>query len=175
MRSKNSSNSTPPLASYDQAIALQPDYAEAHYNRGIALEQLWQLDAAVASYGQAIALKPDYAEAYWNRSLVLLLLGHFDRGWEDYEWRWKNKRLDLIGRNFRQPLWLGKESIAGKTILLHGEQGFGDTIQFCRYARLVADLGASVILEIHKSLVSLLASLEGVAQLVTRGNNLPCL
>ncbi len=161
------------IASYDQAIALKPDYAEAHYNRGIALEQLWQLDAAVASYGQAIALKPDYAEAYWNRSLVLLLLGHFDRGWEDYEWRWKNKRLDLIGRNFRQPLWLGKESIAGKTILLHGEQGFGDTIQFCRYARLVADLGASVILEIHESLVSLLASLEGVTQLVTRGNNLP--
>src|ERR1035437_7398791 len=77
------------VASYDKAIALRPDYAEAYSHRGIALQELQQLDAALASYDKAIALKPGYADAHWNKSLALLLFGYFDRGWEEYEWRWK--------------------------------------------------------------------------------------
>src|ERR1035437_6437316 len=77
------------IASYDKAIALRPDYAEAYSHRGIALQELQQLDAALASYDKAIALKPGYADAHWNKSLALLLFGYFDRGWEEYEWRWK--------------------------------------------------------------------------------------
>ena len=127
------------------------------------LENLNQLDAALASYDRAIAVKPDYADAYYNRSLLLLLKGDFARGWADYEWRWKSKSLPTFKgrRDFGQPLWLGKEPIAGKTILLHGEQGLGDTLQFCRYVKLVADLGGRAILEVPSPLVKLLEGLVG--------------
>jgi tetratricopeptide (TPR) repeat protein len=161
------------LASYDKAIAIKPDYAEAYYNRGIVLQELKQFDAALASYDKTIAIKPDYAEAYWNKSLVLLLGGDFDKGWTEYEWRWKRENKSIEKRNFVQPLWHGKESLVGKTILLYSEQGLGDAIQFCRYAKLVADLGARVILEVQRPLMSLLANLEGIAQLVEKGSNLP--
>ena len=161
------------VASYDKAIALKADYAEAYSNRGLVLQELKQLDAAVASYDKAIALKPDFAGAYWNKSLALLLFGHFDRGWEFYEFGWGIQYGRGNKQNFVQPLWLGNNPLEGKTILLHSEQGFGDTIQFCRYAKLVADLGAQVILEVEKPLMSLLANLDGVAQLVAKGSNLP--
>ena len=111
------------LASYDHAISLKPDYAEAFNNRGVALKEIREHEAAVVSYDRAIALKPEYAEAYWNKSITLLLAGDFDNGWELYEWRWINKSLGVEIRNFLQPLWSGKESLAGKTILLHTEQG----------------------------------------------------
>jgi tetratricopeptide (TPR) repeat protein len=159
--------------SYDRAIALKPDFAEVHYNRGIALEALRQLDAAVESFDRAISFKPQYADAYWNKSLALLLRGDFKNGWELYEWRWRTDSLKVSTRGFVQPLWLGEEAIAGKTILLHAEQGMGDAIQFCRYASLVADLGARVILEAPVPLLSLFATLDGVSQLVAHGSSLP--
>ncbi len=161
------------LESYDQAIALKPDYAEAYNNRGSALRDLQQHQAAMACYDKAIALQPDYAKAHLNRSLCLLQMGDFGRGWESYEWRWKDEAMEKTARHFTQPLWLGAEPLHGKTILLHAEQGFGDTLQFCRYARLVSELGARVVLEVQAPLASLLGRLEGVAQLVKRGEPLP--
>jgi hypothetical protein len=100
-------------------------------------------------------------------------MGDFDRGWKEYEWRWKSVQLANSQRNFAQPLWLGKESLTGKTILLHSEQGLGDTLQFCRYIKLVSELGARVILEVYKPLSALLTRLDGVAQLVETGGPLP--
>jgi tetratricopeptide (TPR) repeat protein len=160
------------IASYDMAIAIRPDYAEAHSNRGNALKEFGQVEAAIASYNRAIAMRPDYAEAYWNKSLASLLAGDFDCGLELHEWRWE---VGLRGsrRNFNQPLWLGKEPLAGKAILLHSEQGLGDTIQFCRYAKRVAELGARVIMEVPASLLSLLNGLDGVAEFVEKGTTLP--
>lgn len=163
------------LADYDRAIALKGDYAEVHSNRGILLQQLHRLDAALASHDRAIAIKPDSPVALFNRSLTLLMSGDFANGWAAYEWRWKNPFCSSFKekREFSQPLWLGEESILGRTILLYGEQGFGDIIQFCRYAKRVADLGARVVLEVRKPLVGLLHSLEGVTELVTKGSALP--
>jgi tetratricopeptide (TPR) repeat protein len=161
------------IASYDKAIALKPDYAEAYSNRGVALQDLKQFDAAVASYDKAIVLKPDYAEAYWNKSLLLLLIGEVIKGFNLYEWRWEEKESIKFKRNFSQPLWLGGESLLGKTVLLHAEQGLGDTIQFCRYVRMIADLGATVILEVQKPLVRLLKDLSGVTTLLAQGDPLP--
>jgi len=161
------------VASYDKAIALKPNYAEAYANRGNALQELKQLEAAVASYDKAIALKPDLAEAYWSKSLALLLGGDFVDGWKLLEWRWSSEELKLTKRNFPQPRWLGKESLAGKSVLLHSEQGLGDTIQFCRYTKLVSDSGARVILEVPKSLFGLLNTLSDVSDLVVRGSPLP--
>jgi tetratricopeptide (TPR) repeat protein len=161
------------VASYDRAIELKPDYAEAFSNRGNALKELKQLDAALANYERAIQLAPDYAEAHFNQSVALLLTGNFALGWKKYEWRWKKANTIPLRRDFRQPIWLGRESLRDKTILLHSEQGLGDTIQFCRYANLVRDLGARVILELPKSLIELLTPLQGVAEFVAHGTTPP--
>ena len=161
------------LANYDQALALEPDCTEAYCNRGNTLTELGHLDAAIAEYDLLIATKPDYSDAYWNKSLTLLLGGDFDKGWELYEWRWLRGKTISNQRYAAKPLWLGAESLKNKTILLHSEQGLGDTIQFCRYATLVAQLGAIVILEVQPPLLELLSGLDGVCQVVAEGETLP--
>jgi tetratricopeptide (TPR) repeat protein len=130
------------LASYDRALALQPNYPEAHGNRGIVLHNLKRFDEALSSYQRALAMRPDFAEAHYCEALSRLLTGDLDRGWQKHEWRWHTQQLGHGRRNFVQPLWDGADDIAGKTILLHAEQGFGDTIQFCRYVPRVAERGA---------------------------------
>jgi tetratricopeptide (TPR) repeat protein len=163
------------IAAYDRAVSCKPDYPEARSNKGNALTELNRLTQASTSYREAIAIKPDYAEAHFNHSIALLLAGEFERGQQEYEWRWRNPGGSVINerRAFPQPLWLGEESPAGKTILLHSEQGLGDTIQFCRYAKPVADLGCKVILEVQPPLIKLLTGLEGVSRLIAKGAELP--
>jgi tetratricopeptide (TPR) repeat protein len=161
------------LASYNRALALNPDYAEAYNNRGLALQETKRLDEAQASFDRALALRPHYAEAHFNDALLRLLTGDLSRGWAKYEWRWKVQSLGLPQRNFSQPLWLGKDTIDGETILLHSEQGFGDTIQFCRYVPLVAARGARVILEVERPLCGLLADLAGASEVICKGDPLP--
>ena len=153
------------LASYDKAIALKPDYAEAHNNRGNALLDLKRPEDALASYDKAIALKPDYAEAYWNQSLCLLQLGRFEQGWRQFEWR-KKRDKPIAARSYPQPLWLGKEDITGKTLFIWYEQGLGDTIQFCRYAKLVEARGARVILSVQKPLLRLLEQISPTIEVI---------
>ena len=161
------------LNSYDRAIEIKPVYAEAYYNRGNALQELKRMEEAIANYDWAIEIKPDYADAYWNKSHPLLLKGNLITGWEVHEWRWIVDSHLSPNRNFSQPLWLGADDIAGKTILLHAEQGLGDTIQFCRYAKLVKERGARLLLEVPKALLGLLSGLEGVDQFVEKGKALP--
>ena len=161
------------VESYDKAISIDAGYVNAHYNRGNALQALRQLDAAADCYAKACELQPDLAEAHWNQSLVLLLGGKYAEGWVAYEWRWKNHKEGFVERNFAQPLWLGAEPIAGKRILLHAEQGLGDSLQFIRYAELVAALGAEVIVEVQRTLIGLLQGLAGVSEWVARGDKLP--
>src|SRR5262249_33731600 len=160
------------LASYERALALKPDYAEALSNRGNALQELNRSAEAVESFQRAIALAPEYAAAHWNESLCRLVGGDFERGWQEYECRWEAVQ-QRQKRNFREPLWLGGQSIAGRTILLHAEQGLGDTLHFCRYASLIADLDATVVLEVQPPLKTLLAGLRGVSRLIARGELLP--
>ncbi|NTW51244.1 MAG: tetratricopeptide repeat protein [Chlorobiaceae bacterium] len=161
------------LASYDNAISFKPDYPEAWYNRGNALIELKQFHTALDSYDRATALRSDYANANWNKSIVLLSEGDYLKGWELYEWRWRADGFPSPERDFRRPLWLGGESINGKTILLHSEQGLGDTIQFSRYVNLVAALGARVVLEADPPVIGLLRQLEGVAEFVVKGDRFP--
>jgi len=160
------------LASFERALWLKPDYADAYYHRGNALRELHRHREAAESYERAIALQPDHASAHWNLADCRLLLGDFARGWEEYEWRWK-LRPEQGRRSFQEPLWLGGEPLQGRTILLHGEMGLGDTLLFCRYAAAVAALGARVVLEVQPSLLPLLARLEGVSEALPRGTALP--
>jgi hypothetical protein len=162
------------LASYDKALALKPDFAEVFNNRGLALQELRRFDEALLSFERALTLQPDYVDAHWNEALLRLLTGDFSRGWAKYQWRWKSASLGGASkRNFPQPLWLGAEAIDGKTILLHSEQGFGDTIQFCRYVPLVAARGARVILEIERPLHEIMTNLAGATEVISKGDALP--
>ena len=161
------------VAAYDRALALKPDYVEALVNRGRALVELRQVGDAIAEFDRAIALDPGYGDAWWNKSLALLLGGDFAAGWELYEWRWKLDAFAHLRREHPQPLWVGAEPLAGRSILLHGEQGLGDAIQFCRYAPMVARLGAKVVLEVQRPLVPLMKSLAGVETVVAAGETIP--
>ncbi|MBT8583626.1 tetratricopeptide repeat protein [Polynucleobacter paneuropaeus] len=159
----------------DHALSLNPNYVEAWYNKAAALNGLGRFNEAIAHYDQSLNLKPDYAEALWNKSLILLLQGDFENGLPLYENRWRSEKASEAAgkRIFDKPLWLGEGSLADKTILLYGEQGLGDLIQFCRYVKLVADLGARIILEVPQALASLMDNLDGVYQLILKGQELP--
>lgn len=161
------------LDDYKRATALNPSFAEAYSNRGNALRQLDRFDEALASFDRAIMLQPGLAEAHFNSALCLLLTGDFDRGWNEYEWRWGTEQLSSEKRNFAQPQWTGSGEIAGRTILLHAEQGLGDTLQFCRYAPRVAARGARVILEVQKPLVALMRTVADGIEIIARGDALP--
>jgi len=143
------------LASYDRAIALQPDYAAPYINRGVVLQDSRRFDEALTSYDRAIALKPDYAEAYNNKAYCLLQMERFEQGWPLHEWR-KKIEEPVGNRVFPKPLWLGHEDISNKTLFVHWEQGFGDTIQFCRYGKLLTARGARVEMSVQQPLYRLL-------------------
>jgi tetratricopeptide (TPR) repeat protein len=158
------------ITCYHRALELKPDYAEAHSNLGIALGDEGKRDEASVCYRRALELKPDYADAHWNQSFISLATGKFERGWAEYEWRWRTSHCQP--RGFSQPFWDGLP-LQGRVILLHAEQGLGDTIQFVRYVAPVKQRGGVVIVECPGPLLSLLTSHAGIDRLVRWGNELP--
>jgi tetratricopeptide (TPR) repeat protein len=161
------------IASFDKALAVRPDWADALSNRGVALVSLNRQAEAIATFARATAIEPGHPDANCNESLAWLRLGDFRHGWAKYESRWASRDLASQRRAFAQPLWLGSEALQGKTILLHAEQGLGDTVQFVRYAPLVARLGAQVVLEVQPPLAPLLSGIGGISRIVGRGDPLP--
>jgi tetratricopeptide (TPR) repeat protein len=159
-------------ASYERALAIMPAHPQILTNHGHALRRLDRPREALADFAAALAKAPEFPEAHFEAAMAHLALGDFEAGWKAYEWRWKTSAFADKRRVFRQPLWLGGGSLAGKTILLHAEQGFGDTIQFIRYAPLVAGLGARVICEVQPELVSLLSQFEAI-EVIAKGDPLP--
>jgi tetratricopeptide (TPR) repeat protein len=163
------------LASFDRAIELDPRYAEAYVNRGIVRNSQGALHEALADFDRALALKPDSVKAHCNRAFTQLLAGNFTEGWVEYEWRWKlDAQPSTADRQaFSERSWRGEFPIDGKTVLVYSEQGLGDTLQFCRYIPMLAELGARVILAAQQPLLPLLANLRGVCQLIARDAELP--
>jgi len=153
---------------YGYALRQKPDYAEAHNNRGGLLQAQGELAPAMACFNRALQLKPDFAIAHYNRALLSLLLGDFETGFREYEWRWGF----LPRRQFSMPLWHG-EPLAGKRILLHAEQGLGDAIQFLRYLPLVAAAGGEVILEVGEPLLRLAQAMPEVSHVLPAGEPPP--
>lgn len=157
---------------YVRADALKPGLPDVPTNCGAALWELNRLDEAGQCYEEALRRQADYPEARWNRGVVRLLRGEFTSGWEDYEWRWRVPGLLPAKPRLAQPEWEGGE-LAGRTILLRAEQGFGDTLQFIRYAPLLAARGATVLVQCQPALVSLLATVPSVSEVFADGTVLP--
>jgi tetratricopeptide (TPR) repeat protein len=160
------------MASYDKALAAMPGHPQILTNRGHALRRLARPVEALAHFEAALATAPEFAEAHFEAAMTRLTMGDFEAGWKEYEWRWKTGAFARHRRQFQAPLWLGDQPISGKTILLHAEQGFGDTIQFIRYASLLAGRDAKVICEVQPELQPLLSQLEGIT-IVASGAPLP--
>lgn len=157
---------------YEKALALRPDFVDAQCNLGVTLQETQPtFGPAIAAYEKAIAMQPDFALAHWNLGFALLLLGDYSRGLPEYEWRWRTNSVS-IPRNFSQPQWTG-ETLAGKRILIHAEQGLGDAIHIARYLPLVAQRGGKVILECPGPLVRLFRQLPGLSEIVNFGDPLP--
>jgi tetratricopeptide (TPR) repeat protein len=161
------------LAAFDAAVAAAPKHTGAWTNRGRALQALNRHADAVASFEKAIAVDKNFADAHSNMALSLLTLGQLSRGFAEYEWRWKRTGMSDARRNYRGRPWLGEFPIGQRTILLAAEQGLGDSIQFVRYAPLLARSGAKVVLEVQPELKALLAGVDGVALCHARGETLP--
>ncbi len=156
---------------FQKAISLNPNWTEAHNNLGLALRNQARYEEAATAFRRALHLRPDYASAHWNLSWTLLALGDYSAGWAEYEWRTKCPAV-MTPRHFAQPQWNG-EQLAGKTILLHAEQGFGDMLQMIRYAAIVAGCGGKVIVECQPELAALFKSVGGVEAVVVQGAPLP--
>jgi tetratricopeptide (TPR) repeat protein len=158
------------IASYRQAIGIQPHYPEALYNLGLALARQQRFDSALSSYQEAIRVRPDYADAHLGRAELLLLLGNFQEGWPEYEWR--TSITGFRPRPFSVPRWDGGP-LQGRTILLHAEQGLGDTLQFLRYVPMVKQRGAMVVLQCPPALLGLATTSVGIDRLLTYEEPLP--
>ena len=157
------------LAVFNRAIEMAPTQTSPLINQGIAFQEKGELPLAITRFNQALELEPDNPEAHWNKAVCLLLDGQFDLGWQEFEWRWKRKSLEGQRTHMDKPLWLGDAPLENRTILLHGEQGLGDTLQFCRYVNTIAQLGAQVILEVPAALVEVCRTVEGAHQVIELG------
>jgi Flp pilus assembly protein TadD len=155
---------------YEAALRLQPDYVEAHENLGISLTMLKRPREALACYEETLRLQPNRARTRWNRAMCWLGLGDYERGWPEYEWRWG--RQGLPQRTLPRPEWDGAP-FSGQTVLLHAEQGLGDTLQFIRYAAQVRERGGKVVVACQRPLVRILNSVAGIDEVVARDEPLP--
>jgi len=158
------------VRAYRQAIECRRDYPDAHSNLGGALVELGDFEAAFEHLQEALRLEPANARAHWNRALLWLLLGDFARGWEEYEWRWHQP--EVSPQRFPQPLWDGSP-LDGRTLLLHAEQGLGDSIQFSRFVPLLGDRGGPIVVKCQDCLLPLLKTMPGTARWLSAGDETP--
>jgi Flp pilus assembly protein TadD len=152
-------------AAFDETVRLAPNDPAVAGQRGWTLQWCGKYDEAFAEFDRAIALYPDFAEAWLSKAMLLLRLGNLASGFALYEWRWRLPHCPP--GDHTKPLWLGDTGVTGKTLLIYGEQGLGDGIQFCRYATLAANAGVRVIAMVPPELVRLLATMDGVSQAIS--------
>jgi Flp pilus assembly protein TadD len=159
------------MQSYKKAIEYKIDYAEPYNNKANIYADQKDLSLALDYYNKAIKINPKYASAYFNKALLKLLNGEYEEGWRLYEWRWQVTGLKKTAKP-DGALWLGKEDIAGKKILVYTEQGLGDTLQFVRYIKLLKERGALITLVVQPQLLTTLEGYEGI-QVIKNGDPVP--
>ncbi|MDO8811532.1 MAG: tetratricopeptide repeat-containing glycosyltransferase family protein [Gallionella sp.] len=158
------------IKAYQQAIDLKPDFLEAYVNMGVALRDMQRFDEAFEAFKQALRINPDHPGARTNRAQTNLMLGNFEHGWRDYEWRWKDGHQS---HDIKGVLWNGKTSLKGKRLLIHAEQGLGDTLQFVRYLDLLKSLGCIVFLRLQPPLAGLLSGYAGADMVIDTQSPVP--
>jgi Tfp pilus assembly protein PilF len=158
------------IACFRDGLRRAPANPGIHLNLGNALRCSGHVVEAIQSLRHAVELQPDLAEAHWDLAFTLLLQGDFTEGFQEYEWRWRRPKFPR--RRFASPLWFG-EDLAGRTLLVHTEQGAGDNIQFARFVGQLPQRGARVLLECPPSLTALFESLAGVSRIIPKGDPLP--
>jgi len=158
------------IVAYRRAIELDPKAVVAYINLGVALRDLHRFDEALRMFKKAVQLDPDHPGARTNRAQTNLLLGQFEHGWREYEWRWKDGEQVLP--SWPNP-WRGELPVAGKTIHVFNEQGFGDTLQFVRYVDWLTASGARVVLRVQDALLELLSDYRGAAAVIGESEPLP--
>jgi tetratricopeptide (TPR) repeat protein len=158
------------LHAFQQALRCAPASPEPAYNLGVALEHFGLHDGALAAFEAAIECDPGHVDAHWNSALALLRAGRFAEGFREYEWRFR--RDETAPRVTTQPAWGGRP-LAGRTLLVWAEQGFGDTLQFLRFVPALAKLGGRIVLEVSAGVGCLAARLPGVAAVCVRGAEPP--
>ena len=161
------------LGCCQRAVELAPGDALGHYFLGNVLRAMGCLAPALRSYQRSTEIDPQLADGHWNQSLLHLMLGDLTPGWRLYEWRWRVGSGVQQHRRFAQPLWLGETPLAGKTLLVHAEQGLGDTLQMCRYLPALAAQGARLLLQVPARLTALLATLACPLQIIDNDQPLP--
>lgn len=159
------------LDAYRHAIALNPRFVLAHVNLGVALRDLGRFDEAMQQFKKALSIDPNDAGARTNRAQTNLLRGEFEHGWREYEWRWRDGSQD---HGFpAQTLWTGAQPVAGKTLFVHHEQGYGDTLQFLRFVDRLSAAGARVVLRVQDALLPLLRGYRGAAEVIGEADAVP--
>ncbi|MBM4220714.1 MAG: tetratricopeptide repeat protein [Gammaproteobacteria bacterium] len=161
------------IAAYSRSLEGRPDNPDAHNNLGHALDASGRPAEAIASFQRAQALRPEFAAALWNEGVARLRQGDFAAGWRLFEWRHRALGARRLVREYQQPLWLGAEPLAGRTLLIHHEQGLGDTLQMLRYVPELAARGARVVIEVPTALEALARSVPGDPLVVAEGSPLP--
>jgi len=161
------------LNDFARAVARRPDYTDAYINAGNTEKGLGQYPAALRHLDRALALRPDDPVATWSKAVLKLAIGEFREGWPLYEARFRLAPAGSPPRSFAAPRWTGAEPLEGRTLLVHAEQGLGDTLQFCRYLGLLEARGATVVFEVQPALKTLLNSLAPRAAIIGRGEPLP--
>ena len=156
------------MEAYDRALALDPGFLDAAINLAVVQQGLGRLDEAEAGLRRALGQAPDRADLHWNLSLVLLSKGEYAEGWREYEWRWRTAHFARFIREFPSVAWQG-EPLAGRSLLVHTEQGFGDALEMCRYLPLLADRAASVTLECRQGLGRLFRTLDPRLSVIEAG------
>jgi tetratricopeptide (TPR) repeat protein len=141
-------------------------------NLALTLDEIGRTEEAIERYREALILTPENADLHYGLATALLISGNFSEGWREHEWRWHIPGFSTKVRSFNCSVWQG-EPLRGQKILLHAEQGYGDTLQFVRYAPLVAERGGEVILEVPRCLSQLLGQVPGVKQVIVQGDALP--
>ncbi len=155
------------LSWFDRSLENRPNHVETLNNKAYSFIELRRFDEAFAVYDRSKTIDPDNAATDWNLALLQMMTGNFEAGWAGREVRWTTL-LPGDAPKLSRPIWLGDELIAGKTILLHSDEGLGDAIQFARYVPMVAARGARVILAIEDKLYPLLSGLTGVSQCLSK-------
>jgi len=158
------------LALYKKALKNNPNQPNIQYNYAYTLKKMGRVEESLEIYQQVLKEKPDYAQAHFSLALAYLLLGNFKEGWKEYEWRWKAYKETK--KSFDKPAWDGSDP-AGQTILLCAEQGLGDTFQFIRYAKLLKERGATIIVQTQRPLTTILKLCNYIDVVVPRGKALP--